>query len=248
VITRGLVRALALSIAAGVAVVVLGLNWVYGAWECGKENNGCARGGPPRLWQGRVFTESARPAERATVRFYFASVNRFGDRRQRLVTVTTDQQGRYCLRWPVESQQTYVSAVDLHSGAPPDPALVSLAEEAKGPLVVSPDASGDLNGGYLIGQARPTRGAVTSQGWDAADATSACVAASPPWYRIDSDTGNWRYRLLVWLPLATLVAVVLASWRSVRKHSRARRMTAIAMGGAATCWVLYVLVWSTHTL
>lgn len=141
-----MIRALALSIATAVTLVVLGLNWVYGAWECGKENNGCARGGPPRLWQGRVFTETARPAESATVRFYFASESPFGDRRPRLTTVTTDQQGRYCLRWPAESQASYVSAVDVHSAAPPDPALSTLAEEAGGPLVVSPDASGDLNG------------------------------------------------------------------------------------------------------
>jgi hypothetical protein len=218
-----------------VCVLTLVANVASGSAACGVENAGCARAGASRLWLGRVLTEAGQPLAGAEVEYYFASGQPSGSPLEKPLVAVSDAEGRYCVRWPAETALAYVAV-----RVPSEQAVV----------LVSPDASAYPGASYLIANSGQRDLTVTSRGWDAtADVTGHCVSASPAWYRVDDVKSNWRYRLLLYLPLLGLVltvAGILARRRGVPAVGRwaASGGTAVATAGA----VLYVLVWLTHSI
>jgi hypothetical protein len=219
----------------------------FASLGCDLENSGCARGGPPRLWQGRVFTSDGRPAARATVRYVFASNQPGGRPAGRQLTIETDERGRYCLRWPEEVVRAYVSAADVTSREPPDPRMTSLIGPGAGPgsgsgsgaIIVTPDAAP----GGPVAQDPSYSGRTVSGPWEPAqDATSRCVTKSPPWNRIDDLRSNWRFRLLLGLSLAALLAGLAGVF--ITRGRLAGLAATLAISDAA----LFVLIWITHSI
>jgi hypothetical protein len=208
-------------------VLTLLANVSAGHWLCAADNAGCARAGPPRKWLGRVLKASGAPAARIELAYYFAS-NRPASKLAAVpFPILTDRQGRYCVHWPVESQVAFVEI---------DPATPG------GPFtVVSPDAGAAV--------AAAGRGVtVTNQGWSlSADASEGCTTGSPPWYRVDDLRTNWRYRVLVYLPLVTIALALIGTGRR-RQNPQLRWTTPTSGALAATGAVFYVLVWITASV
>src|SRR5450755_2097499 len=137
-VARRLIPGWATPLIVGV-VVMLGIfipiyNALQPAKYCGDENSGCALSRSAERFLGRVFTRDGAPAAGATVRYDFPSLQ------TRAVAVSTDHEGRYCLRWgAVESQGPFFDSVVIRgAGGPPDPRYIGLARKAHGPLIVSP--------------------------------------------------------------------------------------------------------------
>jgi hypothetical protein len=218
-----------------VSALTLVANVASGWGSCATENAGCAKAGAPRLWLGRVLSASGEPVASARVEYYFASSEPNGSARGKALTVVTDGAGRYCVRWPAESAVAFVAV-----SSPPGDARV----------LVSPDASAVPGASYLIANSGQPNLTVTSRGWDAAaDATGNCTTGAPAWYRIDDLKHNWRYRLLVYLPLFA-VALSIAGVAARRAGTRvsARWASNGAAASAAAGASLYVLVWVTHSI
>jgi hypothetical protein len=201
--------------ALAVAGLTLLANYASGSSACGTENSGCTQS-PVRLWLGRVLTAEGGPVAGARVQYYFDSNRPKTSNRSTPVTVVSDAQGRYCLRWPTEASSVPVAV-------PARPAGRQL-------VVVSPDASGQPGGAYLIEGHVDPNVTVTNRGWrPAADATDACVTRSPPW---------------------NLLSIVLALAGAGRRRSTAigRWATPASAALAATGALLYVLVWVTGSV
>jgi hypothetical protein len=202
--------------AAATAGAVLAANFALGA-QCSFDTSYCAHAGPPAEWRGKVIAPDGRPVAHAKVEYTFES-NR---PRGRAVSVTTDELGRYCLIWPRESVTAYFSS--------------------RAGRVVSPDAR-------LGGPARPDEASGTqaaTQPWDpAVDGAAACVRASPPWYRVDDLTSNWRYRAIDY---GALVALGLAA-AALLARPRRRALAVAAAGLAAADAILFLLVWAVKWL
>lgn len=218
----------------GLAAGVLVINVAAGVIECGGENSFCARAGPPRLLRGRVYASDGAPATAATLLFYFDSIQPRRRQSVREYAVRADAQGRFCLSWPVERSTAGIRAVHVLGGSAPDPRLESLATHFMRPIIVAPDsAPGVLQGG--------SRDVVLAKPWDPSqDATPNCHIGSPPWYRIDDLTSNWRYQLLLWLPLTAAVLSGAGLFTSARFASR------LSIGGNALGWsalALFALIW-----
>ena len=218
------------------AVVVMFLNSIGAHFKCFDENTSCARGGPPRLWLGRVYTQQGAPAAFATVTYYFESV-RGGP------TLVTDSEGRYCLRWPPEESPAYATALTRRPGGRPDPRYAALGRRLSArqrergrpsaeTVIVSPaNAERPLWNGY--------GGTVTSVGWDpATDTARHCVSAAPPWYDVDNLESNWRYLALILGPLA---AIVLAIAGVAPRHGH--RVTLASLVLSASTIGLFIAAW-----
>jgi hypothetical protein len=228
----------------GIVVAFVDLLGAYG--QCGVENNGCAAAGPPRLWLGRVFTRNGAPAASATVRYYFASVSSLS-----VVpfTLVTDREGRYCLRWPNESQSPYVLVVARAAAGAPDPRFVALARQAGGPLVISPDGGELDSSGFIVWHNAPGTGGITDTGWNAAaDTTKHCESGLPPWYSINPVTGNWHFKLLLWAVLAAIVLAIVAVIGRAFKRRAAWPVLLSSLGTATASTILLILIWGTHTI
>ena len=166
-----------------VGILTLVANYVTGTAACGVDNSGCARAGVMRPWRGRVFTAAGAPVSRAAVRFYFDSNRTPSEQTGRPLSVVTDPEGRYCLRWPTEAT---TAPVTVSSGTPGERLVL-----------VSPDATATPGASYLIGSAGQASLTLTNRGGrPASDATGACVTRSPPWYRVENLKNNSRDRLL----------------------------------------------------
>jgi hypothetical protein len=212
------------------SILILLANFASGSAACGTENSGCARAGPARLWLGRVFTRDGRPATRAVVEYLFDSNRSKGGVSRTPVTASTDSEGRYCLRWPAESSTAFVAV--------PGGRFV----------LVSPDASGTPGASYLIGSNGDPNLTVTNRGWQpASDATDACVTRSPPWNRTEDVKSNWRYRVLLYLPLLS-IALAVAGAGSRRATEIGRWATRTSGVLAAAAVVFYFLVWVTGSV
>lgn len=218
-----------------VSVLVLLANVASGSAACGTENSGCAVAGAPRMWLGRVLDGAGNPVAAAHVEYYFASNQPSGYPLEKALPVVTDGQGRYCVRWPTETALAHVSVVGATSQS------LSL---------VSPDASGEAGTSYLIASSGQRGLTVTNRGWQPArDATDECTTGQPAWYRVDSVKSNWRYRLLIYLPLLAM-ALAIAGTVARRRGAQAvgRWAASSAAGIAATGALLYILVWITHSV
>jgi hypothetical protein len=211
---------------------VLVINLVKPSNECGVDNPGCALAGPDRLWLGRVFTSSGSPAAYANVQYSFTS------ELVPPVTVVSDREGRYCIRWPAESEPAGVAVTTRAAGGPPDSEYVALAEQANGPLIVSP------NNAELPEAGGGDYGTVTSVGWNAeTDATKRCVSSSPPWYRIESLSSNWRSVLLYIGPAIAWLMAFVGGVRWLANKSRGPRILAYSFVLMAASAAFCALVW-----
>jgi hypothetical protein len=193
------------------------------AWDgslvCASNYTSCIPSSSPRLWLGRVYTPNGAPAAFATVYYSFASDPTLE------LDVSADRQGRYCIRWPIDTAA--VSTVTHGPGGPPDAPYVALLkrEHVRGPLIVSPDNPQLLSWGD-----NPGTGLISSNGWNAAiDETTQCTSASPPWYDVESLHSDWHYLLLILGPLA---AFVLAIVGVARRRGLALSLAALAMTAA----------------
>lgn len=229
--TRGTVVASISIVALCVAVAVILLNVLRADNECG-DNSGCAVGGTTELWQGRVFTQSGAPAAHASVHIGFLSIAPDS------VALVTDRLGRYCLRWPRESQVAAISAVTRGTGGAPVPAAARLARQAHGPVVVTPDIN------YLEWYRGPGHGAVTNSTWNAnMDATSQCVSDSPPWYRMSDLSSNWRSVLITVTAILAVVLTLIAGVAWIGNRPWWPRIAASAGGSMIVSIVALILVW-----
>lgn len=208
--------------------------------ECGTENSGCA--GNPRLWHGRVFAPNGAPAERASVLFYFESVQP-SQGPQTPIRAGTDRGGRYCLRWPAEKSLATIRAQITRAAARPDPRLVGHAGQATESIIITPDPVG----GAFVLHTRQPASLVLSALWEpGTDQTRRCVEHNPPWYRRQGLLGNWRSLLLIALGLLALALGVVA--RIAPGGEVARNVARIAGTTALAGAALFVLVWFTKTV
>lgn len=229
-----------LSLVLGLCTLYLDFASSYSA--CG-ETSSCAREGPPLHWLGRVFTDSGQPAPNATVNYTFGSMES-PEHDLGVVSVRTDEAGRYCLLWPAESVGAIVSAnTPTPSTLPPDSRIQDLAARTNGPLILTephPHTSPD--------QDRNVPGETAdSRLWSAPeDATVRCSRASPPWYRIDQTGSNWRAELIFYLGLIA-IGLSVASWFTRRRPTGAV-LARVSVAPAVAGVVLWILVWVTHTI
>jgi hypothetical protein len=229
---------------------VLALNWLEGSLACGGETSYCAHG-PPRRWQGRVFTADGRPADRALVTYSFASMDgRTGSEPRAPVELRSDGQGRYCFRWPVEKTAGYVELGEVRSGAGPDPRFEAaattdfLGQVKTGPILISPDAAPETRIAVLPG----TQVRLSSKLWIAhLDAAERCPepAVHPKWDRVDDLKDNWRYRLIKYLSVAA-VAISLIGLVAPRRLRLPLAVSGLFLGAVDA--LLFVLIWITRTL
>lgn len=230
-----LVVAVVLSLTAGVVALSFLLANYLSAWdECAE--NGCAVGGPSTLWQGRVFTAQGVPASRARVWFTFASIA------PQLITVATDDEGRFCLRWPNETEQAHLS-VDVHAlGAKAVPGIAALARQLRVHhlLVITPNA----NYGMLAGSTASNAYGVTDFGWNPRlDRAARCTSGSPPWFRINNLSHNWRSVLLIGGPIVAWLGITAGGILCVRRKTHWRLVLIGSCVLMAACVGFYLLVW-----
>jgi len=246
---RGPRSGLLIASGAGLGLALFGVNWFNAAFAC-EETSYCALGGPLRKWQGRVFTDDGRPAERPVLRFGFESMRTKGATTPiPRISIRGDQHGRYCFRWPVERIKAIVSAEEAQSAAEPDPRFDTatpkdfVGDAQTGPILVSPDVTSER-----IGSLPATGIRLSGALWrPSADAVADCPkpAAQPPWHRIDDLRENWRYQLLKYLSLG-VAGIALAGLLVPRRRQRQVAIVALALGGVDA--VLLVLIWAAKTI
>jgi hypothetical protein len=205
---------------------------------CSWDNSGCAFAGRPELWRGRAFTADGRPADHAVVDYVFGS-EQTDPGAERATSVPTDEQGRYCLRWPQERLTPFISAQRVRSSAAPDPRLLTSVSRAAGPIIFTSRFDG-------VSQDPGWEGTVMTEPWDPRlDGTTHCTTKKPPWYRIDDLGSNWRYRLPI---CASLVVILLDFCALFATAPYQRRLCTAAALVALNQLALFALIWVTHTI
>ena len=212
-----------------VGILTLVANYVTRTAACGVDNSGCARAGATRLWRGRVFTAAGAPVSRAAVRFYFDSNRTPSEQTGRPLSVVTDPRaGTACA-----GRRRNQALVTISSGTPGERLSLSAGRHCDAGSLV-PDR--ERRAGADSDEPR----LATGLGCD-----RRMRDRSPPWYRVENLKNNWRYRLLVYGPLLSMLLTVAGA--GSRRSTRFGRWTSWAGGAlAAAGALLFVLVWVTH--
>ena len=234
-----------------VAIACGGYNLLAGTLACSLDNSNCAHSGKPVRYGGRLFTSDGRPVGTTTVSVSFETLHDSPD--ERPVSFHTDRQGRFCFLWPREAITPFVYAPNATPAAPTDARfrhpeeLIPVLRRLSGveqlhpdTLVLIPDPGAgtvSLLGGYSA-----------ERGWNSStDRAQTCETAdrSPPWYRIEEPTRNFRYVLLFILPF---VSIALILWALLERPGRRRRRTLVTLSAVGVQAILTVIFWQLYVV
>jgi hypothetical protein len=247
---------------AAVLLAALGLllNLWLGAATCNEDGSSCIESRERVPYQGRLFDFRGRPLGEARVEIRLPTLQ---EPREKPVTVTltADEGGRFCfLRWQ-EPGAAVIHATNGTPGRTADPRYEDPGRFLRGRsrytsnsrvLVVPPGHVPERMDGavrYVSGDVRRIETLVfegtveTSASWEMArDRAERCpeLAREPEWDRVEDLERNWRYRLLIGLPLG---AMLLGGGAAFARNRTRRRLVIATVAAAAVNTILLALVW-----
>ena len=242
-----------------VSAATFGANRLFSELSCWVENSVCGESSSSRTnYEGRLFDYRGRPASRTELEF---GNPLYGDDFDH--AVTTDDQGRFCVRAATYGSdaavpgQDHVSRRVVRSRAPVDPRFADpeVLEDVRNPPGRVDHPGPNYFGFMVVGPGDlSATGAYTIEGlWDrAVDSASSCqdLGRVPIWHRFEDLEASWQYKVLdnaLWvIPVLFLGAVAL--WVAARDADADDRpatwaLRAVAAAGALHV-LLFVVLWS----